>query len=34
MNTVPKIDTSTAQPANGIDPAYGRNFYVGVRLEY
>lgn len=20
--------------ANGIDPAYGRNFYVGVRLEY
>ena len=21
MNTVPKIDTATAQPANGIDPA-------------
>jgi Fe(3+) dicitrate transport protein len=20
--------------ANGVDPAYGRNFYVGVRLEY
>jgi len=20
--------------ANGIDPASGRNFYVGVRLEY